>query len=350
MGNPWESWRYKNIYSKRPLVWKIIEHAVKTTDRRIHAVTEIRRCDNTVFNSSLLKPRFTSDILFVCTSCLLTRLVRLHSIAVSLPDYCLYAIISVISPLCLPSPPPPPLPSMSPLNSHSDLWLLILYLSTRRTGAREMTCFRLGWKDTHTLTRTHSAQIAHTRASETASSSQCNYGETEQSVTHLSAARIRAGVLLWHWWGKPGVSLLKHNDRQLHLLTWPRWQTKYLDWAETEKDELWCRTWRWHCRTIHACERTNILYKCTWTKMSDRKDYTSLEQVLWLFQCSIGLTVCVCLAAYRDRGRLLLKLLCRSFFFPNEFFTVSVFSLMSHKEQFVLFKDTFSKKHTLNFT
>lgn len=138
-------------------MWTIIEHAVKSTDRRIHAVTEIRRCDNTVFSSSLLKPRFTSDILFVCISCLLTRLVRLHSITVSLPDYCLYAIITVISPL-LPFPlsPSPPTP-MSPLNSHSDLWLLILYLSTTRTGAREMTCFRLGWKDTHThaLTPTH---------------------------------------------------------------------------------------------------------------------------------------------------------------------------------------------------
>lgn len=37
-------------------------------------------------------------IFFVCTSCLLTRLVRMHSIAVSFPDYCLYAIITVISP------------------------------------------------------------------------------------------------------------------------------------------------------------------------------------------------------------------------------------------------------------
>ena len=139
---------------------KIIEHGVKNTDRRIHAVTEIRLFDNTVFNVSLLKPRFTPDILFVCTSCLLTRLVRLHSIAVSLPDYCLYAIITVISALFSPlsSPPhpptPPPLPPMSPLNSHSDLWLLILYLSTRRTGAQEMTCSCLGWKDTHTHTHT----------------------------------------------------------------------------------------------------------------------------------------------------------------------------------------------------
>lgn len=72
-------------------------------------MTEIRRCDNTVFNSSLLKPRFMSDILFVCTSCLLTRLVRMHSIAVSLPDYCLYAIITVI----FPSPPPHPYPHVS---------------------------------------------------------------------------------------------------------------------------------------------------------------------------------------------------------------------------------------------
>lgn len=166
------------------------------------------------------------------------------------------------SSLHLPHTPTP----VSPRNSHSDLWLLILYLSTRRTGAREMTCFRLGWKETHTHTRAHThTQKAHILATETASSSQCNYGETEQSVTHLSAARIRAGVLLWHWWGKPGVSLLKHNDRQLHLLTWPHWQTKYLDWGETEEDRLWCRTWRWHCHAFHACESTNIFYKRMWT-------------------------------------------------------------------------------------
>lgn len=140
-----------------------------------------------------------------------------------------YMLLLLSSPLFLPShPTTTPTPtSTSSFNSHSDLWLLILSLSTRRTGAREMTCFRLGWKETHTRT--------HTQAMETASSSQCNYGETEQSVTHLSAARIRAGVLLCHWWRKPGVSLLKHDDRQLHLLTWPRWQNKYLEWKEKEK-------------------------------------------------------------------------------------------------------------------
>lgn len=37
---------------------------------------------------------------------------------------------------------------------------------------------------------------AATEELETASTSQCNYRETEQSVTHLSAAGIRAGVLL----------------------------------------------------------------------------------------------------------------------------------------------------------
>lgn len=122
---------------------------------------------------------------------------------------------------------PPPLSahspsstSTAPLNSHSDLWLLILYLSARRTGAREMTCFRLGWKDTQTRART--------QASETASHSQCNYGETEQSVTHLSAAQIRARVLLWHRQGKLRVRLLKHVDRQLHLQTWLQRHIKYL--------------------------------------------------------------------------------------------------------------------------
>lgn len=166
----------------------------KKANRIIHAAAEIRRCDNAAFIFSFLKPRYLISF-FVCTSCLLTRLVRMHSIPVSFPDYCLYAIITVISPHFLPSrPAPPPPTSTTPLNSHSDLWLLILYLSARRTGAREMTCFRLGWKDTRAR--------AHTQAPETASSSQCNYGETEQSVTHLSAARIRARVLLWHWRGK----------------------------------------------------------------------------------------------------------------------------------------------------
>lgn len=91
-------------------------------------------------------------------------------------------------------------------------------------------------RNTRTRTRVHACARARTEASETASTSQCNYRETEQSVTHLSAAGIRAGVLLWHWWGKPGVSLLKHNDRQLHLLTRPRWQTKYLDWGGRQED------------------------------------------------------------------------------------------------------------------
>lgn len=126
--------------------WKIIEHVVKSTQRRIHTKTQITRCDNPVLRHLLLKPRFMSDILFVSTSCLSTQLVRLHSIAVSLPDYCLYAIITVISALFLGSPPPHThahTPT-SPLDSRSDLWLLILYLSSRRTGAREMTCFCLG--------------------------------------------------------------------------------------------------------------------------------------------------------------------------------------------------------------
>lgn len=193
-------------------------------------MTQIRRCDNTVLRHSLLKPRFMSDILFVSASCLSTQLVRLHSIAVSLPDYCLYAIITVISALFLRSLPPTT-PTF-PLDSRSDLWLLILYLSSRRTGAREMTCFCLGWKETHRYSRTHT----RTAASETAPTLQCNYRETEHPVTHLSAAGIRAGLLLWHWWGKPGVSLLKHNDRQLHLLTWPHWQTKYLDWGGRQED------------------------------------------------------------------------------------------------------------------
>lgn len=106
--------------------------------------------------------------------------------------------------------------------------IVSVYQKDRSTG-NDM--FPPGVKDTHTPTQ----QIAHTQASETASSSQCNYGETEQSVTHLSAARIRAGLLLWHWRGKPGVSLLKHNDRQLHLLTQPCWQTKYLDWGKQKR-------------------------------------------------------------------------------------------------------------------
>lgn len=321
----------------------MIEHGVKTTDMRIHAVTEIRRYDNTVFNSSLLKPTFTSDILFVCTSCLLTRLVRLHSIAVSLPDYCLYAIITVISPLFLPFPPHPPPKPYPHVSSQLTLRFVALnivsvYQTDRSTG-NDM--FPPGVKrHTHTLTRRHT-QIAHTQASETASSSQCNYGETEQSVTHLSAARIRAGVLLWHWRGKPGVSLLKHNDRQLHLLTWPHWQTKYLDWGETEKDKLRCRTRRWHCRVFHACESTNILYKCMGTKMSNRRDYTSLQQVLWpIFSWADS----VCLAAYRAGGSLVL-LSCR-YFFPNEY-AVSVFF---QNESVFFFRIPFTKKHTLNFT
>lgn len=164
-------------------------------------------------------------------------------------------------PLFLPSPPPHPYPHVSSQLTLRFVALNIVsvYQKDRSTG-NDM--FPPGVKR---HTHTH-MQKAHIEASETASSSQCNYGETEQSVTHLSAARIRAGVLLWHWWGKPGVSLLKHNDRQLHLLTWPRWQTKYLDWGETEEDRLWCRTWRWHCRAFHACESTNIFYKCMWTQ------------------------------------------------------------------------------------
>lgn len=74
-------------------------------------------------------------------------------------------------------------------------------------------------------------------ATETASGAQCNYGETEQSVTHLSAAGIRAGLLLWRWWGKPGVSLLKHNDRQLHRQTAARADRPNI-WIE---DRLWGR-------------------------------------------------------------------------------------------------------------
>lgn len=132
-------------------MWKIIKHAVKAEDRRTLAVSEIRRCDNTVFSSSLLKPRFMSDILFVCTSCLLTWLVRMHSIAVSPPLTIVYMLLLLSSSLHLPHTPT----RMSPLDSHSDLWLLILYLSTRRTGAWEMTCFRPGWKDTHRHARTH---------------------------------------------------------------------------------------------------------------------------------------------------------------------------------------------------
>lgn len=45
-------------------------------------------------------------------------------------------------------------------------------------------------------THVHTRVCAATEESETASTSQCNYRETEQSVTHLSAAGIRAGVLL----------------------------------------------------------------------------------------------------------------------------------------------------------
>lgn len=45
-------------------------------------------------------------------------------------------------------------------------------------------------------THTHTPVRVATEESETASTSQCNYRETEQSVTHLSAAGIRAGVLL----------------------------------------------------------------------------------------------------------------------------------------------------------
>ena len=222
-------------------------------------MTQIRHCDNTVLRHSLLKPRFMSDILFVSASCLSTQLVWLHSIGVSLPDYCLYAIITVISALFPRSAPPPtPIPHIS----RSDLWLLILYLSSRRTGAREMTCFCLGWKETHrcSLTRAH----ARTGASETASTSQCNYRETEQSVTHLSAAGIRAGVLLWHWREKPGVSLLKHNDRQLHLLTWPHWQTKYLDWGARQEDGAQMRNTEvtLRCLAFHTPETAQMFYIC----------------------------------------------------------------------------------------
>lgn len=49
-------------------------------------------------------------------------------------------------------------------------------------------------RNTHSHTQ---REKAHTPAMKTASSSQCNYGEREQSVTHLSAAWIRAeGVTL----------------------------------------------------------------------------------------------------------------------------------------------------------
>lgn len=192
--------------------------------------------------------------------------------------------------------PPSLSPSrMSPLNSHSDLWLLILYLSTRRTGAREMTCFRLGWKDTQaggkaplppsllptasppfTLTHTHT----HADATEAASGAQCNYGETEQSVTHLSAAGIRAELLLRRWRGKPGVSLLKHSDRQLHPQTAARADRPNI-WIE---DRLWGRaltedrevTRQTTSSTtpglpFNACESTNVENKCLWAARRQKK-------------------------------------------------------------------------------
>lgn len=239
-------------------MWKIIEHAVKAADRITHAVTEIRRCDNTISSSSRLKPRFTSDILFVCTSCLLTRLVRLHSIAVSFPDYCLYAIITVISPLLLPFPSLPPHPYLH-VSSQLTLRFVALnivsvYQKDRSTG-NDM--FPPGVKR-HTCTHTFT-QAAHTQAWETASSSRCNYGETEQSVIHLSAARIRAGVLLWHWWGKPGVSLLKQ---------W-QWQTATSADTAALADQIFgvrrkgqCRTWRRHSGALHARETTYIVEVC----------------------------------------------------------------------------------------
>lgn len=62
----------------------------------------------------------------------------------------------------LPSFTPPTTPTF-PLDSRSDLWLLILYLSSRRTGAREMTCFCLGWKETHRYSRTHTHAQRHRR-------------------------------------------------------------------------------------------------------------------------------------------------------------------------------------------
>lgn len=111
------------------------------------------------------------------------------------PDYCLYAIITVISPLFLPSSPPHPYPHVSSQLTLRFVALNIVsvYQKDRSTG-NDM--FLPGVKrNTHTRTLTH-PQKAHIQATETASSSQCNYGETEQSVTHLSAAQIRAGVLL----------------------------------------------------------------------------------------------------------------------------------------------------------
>lgn len=162
-------------------------------------MTQIRRCDNTVLRHSLLKPRFMSDILFVSASCLSTQLVRLHSIAVSLPDYCLYAIITVISALFPRSPPHPHVCSRLTLRFVA-LNIVSVEWKDRSTG-NDM--FLPGVKrNTRMLTRTHIHTRSHARthtrteALETASTSQCNYRETEQSVTHLSAAGIRAGVLL----------------------------------------------------------------------------------------------------------------------------------------------------------
>lgn len=148
-----------------------------------------------------------SDILFVSTSCLSTQLVLLHSIAVSLPDYCLYAIITVISALFLRSSPPPhahrhPRPHVSSRLTLRFVALNIVSVEEKdRSTGNDM--FLPGVKRytrmlKHAHTHAHARALVHAsaEASRTASTSQCNYRETEQSVTHLSAAGIRAGVLL----------------------------------------------------------------------------------------------------------------------------------------------------------
>lgn len=151
-------------------MWKIIEHVVKK-----HRL-ENSCCDwdKTLWQccSQLLSSQtkiyvwypFCLHILSFDTTCM-TALNR--CLSPWLLSICYYYCHLPHSSSLPPAPPatarPLPLPPMSPLHSHSDLWLLILYLSTRRTGAQEMTCFCLGWRDTHTHLRMH----AHTHKDST---------------------------------------------------------------------------------------------------------------------------------------------------------------------------------------
>lgn len=126
----------------------IIEHVVKSMDRRS---TVRHRSDVVTMHCS---DTHSSNLDLCLISFLSPHPVFRHSLynctqSPSPSPTIVYMLLLLSSPHSSSVHPPSrthtdtPAPT-SPLDSRSDLWLLILYLSRRRTGAREMTCFCLG--------------------------------------------------------------------------------------------------------------------------------------------------------------------------------------------------------------